>query len=54
MTGLSRRQFLHVAAAAAAATGIGLDTLSAASARAATAPGALAAGIPTTLQQTIR
>ncbi len=54
MTGLSRRQFLHVAAAAAAATGIGLDTLSTASARAAAAPAALAAGIPTTLQQTIR
>ncbi len=54
MTGLSRRQFLHVAAAAAAATGIGLDALSAASARAAAAPAALAAGIPTTLQQTIR
>ena len=53
MTGLSRRQFLHVAATAAAATGIGLDALVAASARA-QAPTATAAGIPTTLQQTIR
>ncbi|MCW2163304.1 metallophosphoesterase, PPA1498 family [Microbacterium hydrothermale] len=53
MTGLSRRQFLHVAATAAAATGIGLDALVAASARA-QAPAATAAGIPTTLQQTIR
>ncbi len=53
MTGLSRRQFLHVAATAAAATGIGLDALVADSARAAT-PAATAAGIPSTLLQTIR
>ncbi|MBT9606168.1 TIGR03767 family metallophosphoesterase [Microbacterium sp.] len=50
MTGLSRRQFLHATVAAAAATGLSLDVLAPQLARAATP----AAGIPTTLLQTIR
>lgn len=50
MTGLSRRQFLHATVAAAAATGLGFDVLAPQLARAATP----AAGIPTTLLQTIR
>ena len=50
MTGLSRRQFLHATAAAAAATGLGFDVLAPQLARAATPP----AGIPSTLLQTIR
>lgn len=50
MTGLSRRQFLHAAAAAAAATGLGFDILAPQLARAATP----SADIPSTLLQTIR
>lgn len=50
MTGLSRRQFLHATAAAAAATGLGFDFLAPQLARAAT----LSADIPSTLLQTIR
>jgi metallophosphoesterase (TIGR03767 family) len=50
VTGLSRRQFLHATAAAAAATGLGFDVLAPQLARAATP----AADIPSTLLQTIR
>lgn len=50
MTGLSRRQFLHATAAAAAATGLGFDFLAPQLARAATPQ----VGIPSTLLQTIR
>ncbi len=50
MTGLSRRQFLHATAAAAAATGLGFDVLAPRLARAATP----SADIPSTLLQTIR
>lgn len=50
MTGLSRRQFLHATAAAAAATGLGFDFLAPQLARAATP----SADIPSTLLQTIR
>ncbi|WP_396644783.1 TIGR03767 family metallophosphoesterase [Microbacterium sp.] len=50
MTGLSRRQFLHATAAAAAATGLGFDVLAPQFARAATP----SADVPSTLLQTIR
>ena len=50
MTGLSRRQFLHATAAAAAATGLGFDVLAPQLARAATP----SADVPSTLLQTIR
>lgn len=50
MTGLSRRQFLHATAAAAAATGLGFDVLAPQLARAATP----SVDVPSTLLQTIR
>ncbi|MCJ1706176.1 TIGR03767 family metallophosphoesterase [Microbacterium sp. VKM Ac-2923] len=53
MTGLSRRHFLASIAAAAAATGLSVDSLAPTLARAATAP-EMPADVPTTLLQTIR
>ena len=50
VTGLSRRQFLHATAAAAAATGLGFDVLAPQLARAATP----SVDVPSTLLQTIR